>query len=153
MEMSEWWEYPTSIIQYNIPSMKRPPPHLKAIFPFDGLTDLYRDLAYYGGICNTEFPLVWYQGIKEKTRAVSQAQKILGEKLDVVQEALKSDAIKNRPELVQILNNPEINPMVFDLLLASIDGPYYWERSSHKQFGKIKIPTYTGSDWKGRDTS
>ncbi len=137
-----------AVIQCLIASMKKPPPHLKAIFPFDAFTDIYRDFAYHGGIFNTGFPLLWYQGIKKKTRAIPLALKVLGEKLDeVVQEALKNDAIKNRPELIQILNNPETNPLVFDLLLASTDGPYYWERSSHKRLGKIKIPVYTGSDW------
>lgn len=137
-----------AVIQYLLASMKNPPPHLKAIFPLDGFTDLYRGLAYHGGICTPVFPLFWYQPLRENTKTTPLTPKILGKKLEMtVQEALNNDAIKNRPELIQILKNPEINPVVFDLLLNPTDGPFYWERSPHKRLGNIKIPTYTGSDW------
>ncbi|WXG42096.1 MAG: CocE/NonD family hydrolase [Candidatus Freyarchaeum deiterrae] len=137
-----------AIIQYLIASMNRPPPHLKAIFPLDGFTDLYRDLAYHGGICNTGFPLAWFKPLKGKIKTKPQALKILGNKLKkAVQELLESDAIKNRPEIVEIIKNPELNPILFDMLLAPTDGPIYWERSSWKRLRKIKIPTFIGSDW------
>ncbi|MGQ9720061.1 MAG: CocE/NonD family hydrolase [Candidatus Jordarchaeum sp.] len=137
-----------AVIQYLVASMKNPPPHLKAIFPLDGFTDLYRDLAYHGGICTPVFPLFWFMPLRENTRTVPYSQNLLGKKLEAaVQNALNSDAIKSRPELVQILKNPEINPVIFDLLLNPTDGPLYWERSSHKRLRNIKIPTYTGSDW------
>jgi putative CocE/NonD family hydrolase len=35
------------------------PPHLSAIAPAAALTDLYRDVAYPGGIFNATFPTVW----------------------------------------------------------------------------------------------
>jgi hypothetical protein len=138
-----------AIIQYMIASMIRPPPHLKAIFPLDGFTDLYRDLSYHGGICTVGFPLRWFMPLRGKVKTKPQAPKTLGkDKLKkAVQELLNNDAIKNRPELVEILKNPEINPIVFDQLLAPLDGSLYWGRSSWKRLGRIKIPTYTGSDW------
>ncbi|MHA1604925.1 MAG: CocE/NonD family hydrolase [Candidatus Freyarchaeota archaeon] len=137
-----------AIIQYLLTSMKRPPPHLKAIFPFNGFTDLYRDCLYHGGICNIEFPLIWYQGLKDHIRAVPEAPKRLKKKLEkAIEKALNSDAIKKRPDLVQILKNPEINPIALDLLLFPTDGPMYWERSPHRRLNKVKIPTYVGSDW------
>jgi putative CocE/NonD family hydrolase len=36
------------------------PPHLCTIIPFDGGADLYRDVAYHGGILNIGFPSIWY---------------------------------------------------------------------------------------------
>lgn len=35
------------------------PPHLAAIQPYDGLTDAYRELAFHGGIPNTQFMATW----------------------------------------------------------------------------------------------
>ncbi len=36
------------------------PPHLKAIMPWDALTDIYRDAAYHGGIYNSGFVEPWW---------------------------------------------------------------------------------------------
>lgn len=36
------------------------PPHLCTIVPFDGGADMYRDVAYHGGILSVGFPSVWY---------------------------------------------------------------------------------------------
>ena len=37
------------------------PPHLKAIIPWEGFTDLYRDGAYHGGIPSDAFIKHWFQ--------------------------------------------------------------------------------------------
>jgi len=137
-----------AVIQYLVASLKNPPPHLKAIFPLDGFTDLYRHLAYHGGICTIGFPMAWYQGLKGNCRITPLSPKVLGAKIEIkVEELLNSDAVKNRPDLIKILKNPETNPLVYDLLLNPTDGPFYWERASWKRLEKIKIPTYVGSDW------
>ena len=36
------------------------PPHLACIVPFDGGADMYRDVAYHGGIIATGFPAGWH---------------------------------------------------------------------------------------------
>ena len=36
------------------------PPHLKCIVPFDGGADMYRDVAFHGGIMSVGFPSAWY---------------------------------------------------------------------------------------------
>ncbi len=36
------------------------PPHLACIVPFDGGADMYRDVAYHGGIMATGFPAGWH---------------------------------------------------------------------------------------------
>jgi predicted acyl esterase len=36
------------------------PPHLACVVPFDGGADMYRDVAYHGGIMATGFPAGWH---------------------------------------------------------------------------------------------
>lgn len=49
MAMNQWW----------VASLQ--PPHLKAIIPWEGAADAYREVAYHGGIFN-DFGLGWYMG-------------------------------------------------------------------------------------------
>jgi uncharacterized protein len=37
------------------------PPHLRAIVPWEGVTDLYRELAFHGGIPETNFVPTWFR--------------------------------------------------------------------------------------------
>ncbi|ANE45260.1 acyl esterase [Paenibacillus swuensis] len=39
------------------------PPHLKAMIPWEGLNDMYREIAFHGGIPDTGFFRFWYDGI------------------------------------------------------------------------------------------
>ena len=39
--------------QWHVAALK--PPHLRAIVPWEGVTDLYRELAFHGGIPETKF--------------------------------------------------------------------------------------------------
>lgn len=39
------------------------PPHLKAMIPWEGLNDMYREVAFHGGIQDTGFYRFWVQGI------------------------------------------------------------------------------------------
>jgi predicted acyl esterase len=43
--------------QWHVAALK--PPHLRAIVPWEGLTDLYRELAFHGGILETKFVPLW----------------------------------------------------------------------------------------------
>ena len=43
--------------QWYVAALK--PPHLRAIVPWEGVTDLYRDLAFHGGIPETRFVRIW----------------------------------------------------------------------------------------------
>jgi putative CocE/NonD family hydrolase len=43
--------------QWRVAAMK--PPHLRAIVPWEGATDLYRELAFHGGIPETRFTFFW----------------------------------------------------------------------------------------------
>jgi putative CocE/NonD family hydrolase len=37
------------------------PPHLRAIVPWEGVTDLYREFAFHGGIPETRFVPTWFK--------------------------------------------------------------------------------------------
>ena len=41
--------------QYDVASRQPQPPHLKAIIPWEGTSDIYRDLFFWGGIPETNF--------------------------------------------------------------------------------------------------
>jgi putative CocE/NonD family hydrolase len=43
--------------QWHVATLK--PPHLRAIVPWEGVTDLYRELAFHGGIPETKFVALW----------------------------------------------------------------------------------------------
>ncbi|MBO1199016.1 CocE/NonD family hydrolase [Staphylococcus simiae] len=42
------------------------PKHLKAMIPWEGLNDMYREVAFHGGIPDTGFYRFWYQGIVQR---------------------------------------------------------------------------------------
>jgi predicted acyl esterase len=45
--------------QWHVAALK--PPHLCAIVPWEGVTDLYRELAFHGGIPETKFVPTWFR--------------------------------------------------------------------------------------------
>ncbi|WP_195971043.1 CocE/NonD family hydrolase [Clostridium thermobutyricum] len=42
------------------------PPHLKAMIPWEGLNDVYREIAFHGGIPNTGFYKSWADSVVER---------------------------------------------------------------------------------------
>jgi predicted acyl esterase len=159
-----------AVIQYLVAALQ--PPHLKAIFPLDGFTDLYRDCAYHGGILSN-FANVWYHlmvGAAEALlgpegsqnlsfRVVSTAPRLLPpEVLEGLVNSLKEDpSLKNRSDLLEILEHPELNPVMYDLLLAYFEdsevfppelvSQMYKERSPYTKLERIRVPAYVGSGW------
>lgn len=87
------------------------PPHLKCICLSDGTTDLYRDLAYQGGIYNAEFLDTW---ISYHTRMFAWPGPVEG-KL------------------------PPMN-LTYELANRPCDGPWYHERSAKTYLAQIKVP-------------
>ena len=47
-----------AVSQWHVAALQ--PPHLAAILPWEGLVDLYRDVARHGGIFNNGFVVTWY---------------------------------------------------------------------------------------------
>ncbi len=132
-----------AMIQYLVAAQN--PPHLRAIFPFEGSTDIYRSFGYHGGIFDFTFFFQWWHHIPANTMAP----------LDIPEAELKKmiGAVKNSPDIqgnpnVYIsLEWPEKNPIMFYNAIHPYDGPYYWERSAYTKFDKIRIPTYCLSRW------
>ncbi len=122
------------------------PPHLKAIFPLDAATDLYRHWAYHGGILHLSFLATWW----DSSLVVNRADPV-----DIPEQDLKSAVeallvnpdIRSHPRLYKTLRWREKNPHLFDILVHPFDGPYFWERSACTKFGQITIPCYFLSRW------
>ncbi|MFC1868516.1 CocE/NonD family hydrolase [Thermodesulfobacteriota bacterium] len=138
-----------AIIQYLVAAQQ--PPHLKAIFPLDGWGDLYRDIAYHGGMLNAAFfRYLWSSEIAATGNVSAMEKTISSEQLKgLIEEAKSNEDLRINPFLYVILANPQMNPMLFDLMLNPNDGPFYWERSAYTKYDKIKIPVYLGSRWDG----
>jgi predicted acyl esterase len=124
------------------------PPHLKAIFVHDGYTDMYRHLAYHGGIFNFGFyQHIWRLFPTSTTQPISK-QDFTAKKYEKRLAELRQDKdIRTYPYLYKLTINPEYNPLMLDLLLHPFDGPFYHERSYYPHFDKIKIPTFLLSRW------
>lgn len=93
------------------------PPHLKTIVPFDGWTDIYRDVVYHGGLLSQGFFVPWISICYE--RLLPELGKQLPEKWTPAQNIIGDT----------VINNPT-------------DGAYYRERSSYYRLDKIKVPVY-----------
>lgn len=136
-----------AIIQFLVAALQ--PPHLKAIFPLDGWTDLYRDIVYHGGMLDIGFftPYLW--SLTANTSNVSVMKKTTSpEEFERrLQQAKNNPDIQINSFLMLLLETPYKNTMMFDFMLNPTDGPFYWERSAYTKFGKIKIPTYMGAPW------
>jgi uncharacterized protein len=134
---------------YGISQLKvatQQPPHLKAIAPGHVSTDNYRD-SYSGGVLALFLYGCWYgrhgtSGFAPKN-AVSVMMKTLppGELEHRRQALLDSPDIKCYPNLYHLLNYPYKNPFFFDIMLNSLDGPYWQERSLYPFYQDIKTPT------------
>jgi len=96
------------------------PPSLKAVFPYDAATDMYRDSFFSGGIPKDGFQRIWFSDIA----------------------FLNFWGGRN--------NNTEGMTRHFENVLGlkyPLDCDYYRERSTYPNFHKIKIPSYYGCHW------
>nr|MDO8082381.1 CocE/NonD family hydrolase [Candidatus Freyarchaeota archaeon] len=125
------------------------PPHLKAIAPIHGLTDLYRDVSYHGGIMNPVFAIQWAATNLVTHTCVQITREKLGNNAfdQAIKRALQDKDISARSGLVEVLKNPD-NPLmtfVIEGLFHPTDGPFWRERSVN--FDTIRIPTYIAGDY------
>lgn len=128
-----------------LPIAAEQPPHLKAIFPYDCPADVYRDLAYPGGILST---FLYTTYIRPGAGKIVTAETLSPEEL-----RRRLDEVRSNPDVIMYppirskAENPRGAPCFVDILLNSADGPFYWERSAYVKYDRIKIPAYTGSGW------
>ena len=62
-----------AISEYKVAALR--PPHLAAICPWEGFSDLYHDFARPGGIREDGFTVIWDMGIKKGVRVNTQFRK------------------------------------------------------------------------------
>lgn len=129
------------------------PPHLKAIFPTGVWLDMYRGMAYQGGV-----PCIFIYGLWDgrggtsglaPKKAVSAAMREIPEEEFKRRKAklLNDPDIRAFPNLYHLANYPQKNPLYFDLLINPYDGPFYWKRSVYQKLDRIKIPAYIVGTW------
>lgn len=126
------------------------PPHLKAIFPFDpAWMDTYRRI-YTGGILSTFLYGLWDgrdgdSGFAPRNVVSAMMKTLPKPEVDrLFEEALSNPDIRCYSNFYHLLKYPQKNPIFVDFLLNPNDGPFYWERSPHTKFDRVKIPVYTG---------
>jgi predicted acyl esterase len=135
--------------QYSIAAEQ--PPHLKAIFPFEGVTDYYRHFYYHGGIFCYLFPLHLWGLMPVASKPKAASFKEFGEQQlkEKIAELQKNPDIRCTPYLYLISVCPQMNPTQFDLMMHPYDGPFYHRVSPCYRYQDIKIPSFLGCRWNG----
>src|SRR5262249_32971469 len=85
--------------QYYVAALQPPPPHLKAMIPWEGFLDFYRDFGFWGGIPETNFtlrdvkPRIAKMPTSEATKAWSEATDPVGRQV-LLQTTPKIESIR-----------------------------------------------------------
>ncbi len=66
-----------AITQYAVAALQ--PPALRAICPWEGFTDAYRDLTFPGGIRESGFARMWARGVRMRTRQTYDLEQMQNE--------------------------------------------------------------------------
>jgi|CryBogDrversion2_2_1035213.scaffolds.fasta_scaffold00554_3 uncharacterized protein len=124
------------------------PPALKALFAPYGYTDFYRDKFYHGGILAHSFLTNWSKQLAG-VRVKGWSRQNLGEEeyqRRLAQLRTNRD-VMSVPELAVAVNAPEAgaHPLIVDVLMNPLDGPYWWERNPNLE--NIRIPMLVGASW------
>jgi len=96
------------------------PPSLACIAPYDGLVDIYRDLAWHGGLFSNEFVANW---------AARQIH-------------LTNLPFENAPP-----PNVMDFDVTGELIRHRLDGPFYRARSAFWRLDEIQVPVYSIGAW------
>jgi predicted acyl esterase len=96
------------------------PPSLKAIFPYDAMTDLYRDCFLPGGLVNDGWARIWFSDV--------QFLNFTGGRNP------NTAAMQRQFETILGVEHP-------------LDGEFFWERSAWPNLDKITVPAYWGCHW------
>ena len=135
-----------AVMQYMVAAQQ--PPHLKAIVPYEALTDRYRQSVYHGGLLNEGFWHQWWGHVSvDGMRPLSYDHLPQDESDRRVAALMDSPEVKHSPYLHIQLKYPRKNPLLFGWMLEPFDGPFYWERSPYRMFERIHIPTFLATRW------
>ena len=98
------------------------PPSLKAIIPWEGYGDAYRDAVFHGGIFQLYYLATWY--------ATQMAHHLLGDPQEYNPDAFRNERLCN-------------------YMRHSLDTGYWDNRSA--QWDKIKVPLFSAGNWSGHN--
>ena len=107
-----------AMTQWLVANLK--PPSLKAMVPWEGAADMYRDFAYHGGIFCFGFVSNWYNN--------HMAHHLLGRR-----EQPSPDAFST--------------PWLWDYMRHSLDNGAYYGRQA--RWDEIDVPFYSAGNWSG----
>jgi hypothetical protein len=96
------------------------PPSLACIAPYDGLVDIYRDLAWHGGLFSHEFVVNW----AARQIHLNQLPFEAGPPPNVMDFDVTGELIRHR-----------------------LDGPFYRARSAFWRLSEIQVPVYSIGAW------
>jgi uncharacterized protein len=126
-----------AISQYKAAALH--PPHLAAICPWEGLSDVYRDFARPGGIREDGFIRVWSAGIKRGGRPSEDVRE------EQIARPLRDEWWRGR--------TPELERIEVPLLVcASFSDQQLHSRGSFRVFERVSSPhrwlyTHRGGKW------
>lgn len=116
------------------------PPHLEAIAPSSALSDLYRDVAYPGGLLEYDFPFAWTALQKEGGTAYA----LTGAAPDGDTECIANYVAH---EQANASRENIIPALILDHPFIDDEGGLWLDRSPVSGFGKIDVPTYLLNSW------
>ena len=136
-----------AVIQYLVAA--RRPPHLRAIFPYLGWTDLYRHAMYHGGAVQSDF-LSFYLSLVGATQHLSvppAVRHLLDHRW--LQRMGTRAFLPLRPLLARRLRPEEgwMRDFVAVAFDQRYDGPLYRQRSAGPALDCIEVPVCLGPHW------
>ena len=124
------------------------PPSLKCIFAPHALTDFYRDWIYRGGIFAYNFIRALAKDFGTP-KLESITRKMFGEEelKKAVARAFQDEDLMAVPGMAEVLKDIDqgINPILADVMLNPLDGPFWEERRA--KYETTRVPAYIGGCW------
>ncbi|OGP63762.1 MAG: hypothetical protein A2169_05125 [Deltaproteobacteria bacterium RBG_13_47_9] len=124
------------------------PPSLKCIFAPHGLTDFYRDWIYRGGIFAYNFIRALAKDYSNPRFELITRKKFgEGEVKKRIAKAFEDEDLMAIPGMAEVLKNIDegIHPIIADVMLNPLDGPFWEERKA--KYDTTKVPAYLGGCW------
>jgi uncharacterized protein len=141
-----------ALIQYLAAAQQ--PPHLRAIFPYLGWTDLYRHAVYHGGAPQTDFLSTFFSGAGTwaNKRLAPRVRHAMSYGLDRAwfQWLCKQVFLRlGDSGMVRRMRPSELWTRHFATLLFDEreDGPFYRERSASESLARVQVPALIGTNW------
>jgi predicted acyl esterase len=126
-----------AITQWQVASLQ--PPHLAAICPWEGASDIYRDWGRQGGILGNQFPTEWVP------RQLVPNQ--YGNAESPHRDAQTRARTTGEPEFGEDILRGNRADHAADLLAHALDDAWYKERSPDLE--RIAVPVLSAGNWGG----